>query len=92
MLCRASSTKGNANKSSKDNGILNFNQRKTLSGFLVKAHLGWIIFDVFMSIVILLSDLLYGDYNPNVVKTTELLRKWDNFLTVAIFQGVFNSV
>ena len=59
---------------------------------MVKAHLGWIIFDVVMSILILLSDLLYGDHDPNIVKTIELLRKWDNFLTVSIFQGVFTSV
>ena len=71
---------------------LNFGQRRELAQLLVKAHLGWIIFDVFMSIVILLSDLLYGDHDPNIVKTTMLLRKWDNFLTVSIFQGVFTSV
>ena len=72
--------------------MLNPKQRKQLARCLIKAHLAWIIFDITMSIIILLSDLLYGDYNPKIVKTVELLRKWDNFLTVAVFQGVFNSV
>ena len=35
---------------------------------------------------------MYGDYKANFIKTVELLRNFNNFLTVVIFLGVWNGI
>ena len=58
----------------------------------MRAHLGWIIFDCVLSIIVLVSNLAYGTYDKNPIKTVELLQNFNNFLTVIIFHGVVNGV
>ena len=87
---KANDSKSNSNASS--DVLLNSERRRKLSVLLVRVHLGWIIFDCVMSIVILLTDLLYGDYKANFIKTVSLLRNFNNFLTVVIFLGVWNGI
>ena len=71
------------------NAWLDNERRQWLAKLLVRIHLGWIIFDCVMSITILLTNLFYGTYHSNPVKTVELLQNFNNFLTVIIFHGVF---
>ena len=58
---------------------------------LVKIHLGWIVFDSFMPVLLLMLDLSYGDFG-NFSHTINMLSSFDCFLTVVIFHSVWCSV
>ena len=59
---------------------------------LANTHLTWIIMDTFMCVVLLITDLMYGDFKANFRHTVKLLNSMDNFLTIVIFHAVWNSI